>query len=174
MLDCGFLSRRVTRAARIALDPAEAGRASFRHSSRSRRHSSAKAAGIFVFGANVLRGRVTPEQCARQPISPIVTPTGICATHHAEPAHCKRAESTRVRVAGELTTVGLPCALPPLRVNGCLHAARNFGKLALTETKSFARWLTEELDQRLPVSRHSSCTSPGARIAGSTDRGHRH
>src|SRR5260370_10727701 len=54
------------------------------------------------------------------------------------------------RGAGELPTVGLPVRASAFARGTVACTGSEFCKLALTETKSFARWLTEELDQRLP------------------------
>src|ERR1700681_3812778 len=54
------------------------------------------------------------------------------------------------RAAGELTAAGLPVRASAFARGTVACTGSEFCKLALTETKGFARWLTEELDQRLP------------------------
>ena len=53
-------------------------------------------------------------------------------------------------LAKELAAIDLPVAGSPF-FRGVLRASgTEFCKLAITETKSFSRWLVEELDERLP------------------------
>ena len=53
-------------------------------------------------------------------------------------------------VAGELNAAGLPVQASAFARGTVACTGSEFCKLALTETKGFARWLTEELDTRLP------------------------
>lgn len=53
-------------------------------------------------------------------------------------------------LARELEAVGLPVAASPFRRGTIACTGTEFCKLALTETKGFARWLVEELEARLP------------------------
>ena len=54
-------------------------------------------------------------------------------------------------VAAELTAAGLPVQASPFARGTVSCTGSEFCKLALTETKSFARWLTNELEDRLPA-----------------------
>jgi sulfite reductase (ferredoxin) len=54
------------------------------------------------------------------------------------------------QVAAELDLVGLPVRASVFARGTVACTGSEFCKLALTETKSFARWLTEELEDRLP------------------------
>ncbi|MEQ1474476.1 MAG: nitrite reductase, partial [Candidatus Acidiferrum sp.] len=54
-------------------------------------------------------------------------------------------------VAAELTAAGLPVQASPFARGTVSCTGSEFCKLALTETKSFARWLTQELEERLPA-----------------------
>jgi sulfite reductase (ferredoxin) len=54
------------------------------------------------------------------------------------------------RVAAELTSAGLPVRASAFARGTIACTGSEFCKLALTETKGFARWLSEELDSRLP------------------------
>jgi sulfite reductase (ferredoxin) len=53
-------------------------------------------------------------------------------------------------VADELTAAGLPVQASAFARGTVACTGSEFCKLALTETKGFARWLTEELEDRLP------------------------
>jgi sulfite reductase (ferredoxin) len=55
-----------------------------------------------------------------------------------------------VRVAGELTAAGLPVRASAFARATVACTGSEFCKLALTETKGFARWLAGELDDRVP------------------------
>src|ERR1700716_3407551 len=54
-------------------------------------------------------------------------------------------------VAAELTAAGLPVHASVFARGTIACTGLEFCKLALTETKSFARWLTRELEDRLPA-----------------------
>jgi sulfite reductase (ferredoxin) len=53
-------------------------------------------------------------------------------------------------VADGLTLAGMPVEGSPFRRGIIACTGTEFCKIAITETKSFARWLVEELDDRLP------------------------
>jgi sulfite reductase (ferredoxin) len=53
-------------------------------------------------------------------------------------------------VAAELTSAGLPVEVAAFARGTVACTGSEFCKLALTETKGFARWLSTELDERLP------------------------
>ncbi len=55
-----------------------------------------------------------------------------------------------VRVAAELTAGGLPVRASAFARATVACTGTEFCKLALTETKGFARWLATELDERVP------------------------
>jgi sulfite reductase (ferredoxin) len=110
-----------------------------------------KQAGFSYVGANVLRGRITPEQLR----------TAANLSDEYADGHLRNTilqnllivnvpTSRAARVAGELTAVGLPVRASAFARGTVACTGSEFCKLALTETKGFARWLTEELDQRLP------------------------
>jgi sulfite reductase (ferredoxin) len=110
-----------------------------------------KQPGLFYVGANVLRGRITPEQLrvaanladryadghVRNTVMQNLVIVNVPAAH---------AET----VADELSAAGLPVEASTFARGTVACTGSEFCKLALTETKGFARWLTEELDQRLP------------------------
>ena len=107
--------------------------------------------GLSYVGANVLRGRITPEQLR----------TAANLSDRYADGHLRNTimqnllivnvpNESATRVAGELTAVGLPVCASAFARGTVACTGSEFCKLALTETKSFARWLTEDLDQRLP------------------------
>jgi sulfite reductase (ferredoxin) len=110
-----------------------------------------KQAGLVFIGASVLRGRITPTQLRRAAqladefgdgnLRATVQQNLLLANIHEEHAET---------VAAELTRVGLPVAVPAFARGTVACTGSEFCKLALTETKSFARWLSTELDERLP------------------------
>ncbi len=110
-----------------------------------------KQAGLSYVGANVLRGRIAPEQ---------LRTAANLADRYAD-GHLRNTIMQNLlivnvpnehasRVAGELTAAGLPVRASAFARGTVACTGSEFCKLALTETKGFARWLTEELDQRLP------------------------
>jgi sulfite reductase (ferredoxin) len=107
--------------------------------------------GLSYVGANVLRGRITPEQ-----LRTAANLSDSYADGHLRNTIMQNLLIVNVpnqhapRVAGELTAVGLPVRASAFARGTVACTGSEFCKLALTETKSFARWLTEELDQRLP------------------------
>jgi sulfite reductase (ferredoxin) len=110
-----------------------------------------KQQGLSYVGANVLRGRITPEQ-----LRTAANLSDRYADGHLRNTIMQNLLIVNVpnehatRVAGELTAVGLPVRASAFARGTVACTGSEFCKLALTETKSFARWLTEELDQRLP------------------------
>jgi sulfite reductase (ferredoxin) len=110
-----------------------------------------KQQGLSYVGANVLRGRITPEQ-----LRTAANLSDRYADGHLRNTIVQNLLIVNVpnehaaRVAGELTAVGLPVRASAFGRGTVACTGSEFCKLALTETKGFARWLTEELDQRLP------------------------
>jgi sulfite reductase (ferredoxin) len=110
-----------------------------------------KQTGFSYVGANVLRGRITPEQ---------LRTAANLAEQYAD-GHVRNTVTQNLlvvnvpnqhapRVAAELAAVGLPVRASAFARGTVACTGSEFCKLALTETKGFARWLAEELDQRLP------------------------
>jgi len=110
-----------------------------------------KQPGYSFVGASVLRGRITPEQM------------------HVAAALADRFASGQVRttimqnfllvnianehsgtVAKELEASGLPVAGSSFARGTVACTGTEFCKLAITETKGFARWLSGELEERIP------------------------
>ena len=110
-----------------------------------------KQPGLSYVGANVLRGRITPEQ-----LRTAANLSDRYADGHLRNTIMQNLLIVNVpneqapRVAEKLTAVGLPVRASAFARGTIACTGSEFCKLALTETKGFARWLTEELDQRLP------------------------
>jgi len=110
-----------------------------------------KQPGLSYVGASVLRGRITPQQ--------LRTAAGL-AERYAD-GHVRNTimqnllivnvpNDRAALVAAELTAVGLPVRGSVFARGTVACTGSEFCKLALTETKGFARWLSEELEDRLP------------------------
>jgi sulfite reductase (ferredoxin) len=110
-----------------------------------------KQPGLFTIGANVIRGRITPSQ---------LRVAADLAEHHGD-AHLRAtpmqnllliniSESRVSSVVQELVANGLPVETNAFVRGTVACTGSEFCKLALTETKSFARWLTEQLEERFP------------------------
>lgn len=112
---------------------------------------SQKQAGLFSVGASVLRGRITPEQLnaaanlADRYADGLVrnTPMQNLLLINIPEAHVPA-------VVSELNAAGLPVEASGFARGTVACTGSEFCKLALTETKSFARWLTEQLEERFP------------------------
>jgi len=123
-----------------------------------------KQPGLFAIGASVIRGRITPAQIrvGRRP----------CRTHgdgHLRATLMQNLllinipESRVTSVVQELAANGLPVETNAFVRGTVACTGSEFCKLALTETKSYARWLTEQLEIASPATRKtSSSTSPAA------------
>src|ERR1700747_2278339 len=110
-----------------------------------------KQQGFSYVGANVLRGRITPEQ--------LRTAANLCDRYADGRLRNTIMQNVLIvnvpnehaaRVAGELTAAGLPVRASAFARGTVACTGSEFCKLALTETKSFARWLTEQLEERFP------------------------
>jgi len=110
-----------------------------------------KQPGLFSIGANVIRGRITPAQ---------IRIAADLAEHHGD-GHLRATimqnlllinipESHVSSVVKELTANGLPVETNAFVRGTVACTGSEFCKLALTETKSYARWLTEQLEERFP------------------------
>jgi sulfite reductase (ferredoxin) len=110
-----------------------------------------KQLGLFTIGANVIRGRITPAQ---------IRVAADLAEHHGD-GHLRATlmqnlllinipESRVTSVVQELAANGLPVETNAFVRGTVACTGSEFCKLALTETKSYARWLTEQLEDRFP------------------------
>lgn len=107
--------------------------------------------GLSYVGANVLRGRIRPEQLrVAANLSDSYADGHLRNTIMQNLLIVNVPNANAPRVAAELTAIGLPVRASAFARGTIACTGSEFCKLALTETKGFARWLTEELDQRLP------------------------
>jgi sulfite reductase (ferredoxin) len=110
-----------------------------------------KQAGLFYIGANVLRGRITPEQLrVAADLSDRYADGHVRNTIMQNLLIVNVPHQHATRVAGELNAAGLPVQASAFARGTVACTGSEFCKLALTETKGFARWLSEELDTRVP------------------------
>jgi sulfite reductase (ferredoxin) len=107
--------------------------------------------GLFTVGASVLRGRISPTQ-----LRVVADLADRYADGHVRNTTMQNlllvniAEAHVPAVVSELNVVGLPVQSSAFTRGTVACTGSEFCKLALTETKSFARWLTEELEDRFP------------------------
>jgi sulfite reductase (ferredoxin) len=110
-----------------------------------------KQAGKYYVGASVLRGRLTAAQLhATATISEQLAKGEVRTTAMQNLLIPNIAKEHIVAVADRLSLAGLPVKGSVFQRGTIACTGTEFCKLAITETKGFARWLTEELDQRLP------------------------
>jgi sulfite reductase (ferredoxin) len=110
-----------------------------------------KQPGLVYIGAAVLRGRITPDQmrCA----------ANLAERYGSGDLRTTGAQSLVIvnvpqlftgKVIESLQSVGLHVAASSFWRGAVACTGTEFCKLAITETKSFTRWLVEELEERLP------------------------
>jgi sulfite reductase (ferredoxin) len=110
-----------------------------------------KQPGLFTVGASVLRGRISPTQ-----LRAVADLADRYADGHVRNTTMQNLLLVNVpeahvsAVVPELNAVGLPVQSSAFARGTVACTGSEFCKLALTETKSFARWLTEELEDRFP------------------------
>ena len=110
-----------------------------------------KQPGLSYIGANVLRGRITPEQLRLAAnLSDRYADGHVRNTIMQNLLVVNVPNEHATRVASELSASGLPVRASAFARGTVACTGSEFCKLALTETKGFARWLAEELDERLP------------------------
>ena len=102
-------------------------------------------------GASVLRGRITAAQLyAAADLSERYAAGELRTTNMQNLLIVNVPEHNAAAVAGRLQLVGLPTEGSPFGRGIIACSGTEFCKIAITETKSFGRWLAEELDERLP------------------------
>lgn len=114
-----------------------------------------KQPGLSYIGASVLRGRITPEQMSVASDVADRFGDGLLRTTIMQNlliANVRAAESPTA--ARELDAAGLPTNASSFRGGTIACTGTEFCKLAITETKGFARWLVGELEDRLPQFAH--------------------
>lgn len=107
--------------------------------------------GLFYVGASVLRGRITPAQMRTAADLARWYGSGELRTTNTQNLVLINVpgESTGAVVRG-LEAAGLHVEASTFWRGAVACTGSEFCKLAITETKSFTRWLVEELEERLP------------------------
>jgi len=110
-----------------------------------------KQEGLSFVGAAVLRGRVSWEQLhAASELSERYASGDLRTTAMQNLLIVNVPHQKTDALAKELGTIGFPVEASPFVRGTVACSGTEFCKLAITETKGFSRWLTEELDERLP------------------------
>jgi sulfite reductase (ferredoxin) len=110
-----------------------------------------KQSGLIYAGASVLRGRITPQQLrTAADLADRYADGHIRTTTMQNLLIVNVAQRDAATVAHQLEVAGLPVEASVFARGTVACTGSEFCKLALTETKGFARWLTQELEERLP------------------------
>ena len=110
-----------------------------------------KQPGLYTIGAAVIRGRITPEQLRiAADLAERYGDGHVRNTPMQNLLLINVPEAHVATVVDELNVAGLPVETSPFVRGTVACTGSEFCKLALTETKSFARWLTEQLEERFP------------------------
>jgi len=110
-----------------------------------------KQPGYFYVGASVLRGRINSQQLqTAAELAERYAGGEVRTTNMQNLLIVNLPERHVSRASDGLTLAGLPVQGSPFRRGIIACTGTEFCKVAITETKSFARWLAEELDDRLP------------------------
>jgi len=110
-----------------------------------------KQQGYCYVGAAVLRGRMTPEQMrAAADLADRFASGELRTTNMQNLLIINVPDRNAEPLAKELDEVGLRVGASPFWRGAIACTGTEFCKLAITETKSFARWIVEELEERLP------------------------
>ncbi len=111
-----------------------------------------KQPGLFYVGAAVLRGRITPEQMlAAADLAERYGNGELRTTNTQNLVIVNVPQAQTSAVALGLGAAGLPVAASTFWRGAVACTGTEFCKLAITETKSFTRWLVEELEERVPT-----------------------
>ena len=110
-----------------------------------------KQPGLYYVGAAVLRGRITAAQMHAAASLAEKYAAGELRTTNMQNLLIVNVprENVEALVFG-LNAVGLHVEASPFWRGAVACTGTEFCKLAITETKSFARWLVEELEERVP------------------------
>jgi sulfite reductase (ferredoxin) len=107
--------------------------------------------GLAYVGASVLRGRITPQQLhVAADLADRYGDGSVRTTMMQNLLIANIPEQDAPHVASALTKAGLPVAASAFARGTVACTGSEYCKLALTETKGFARWLTTELEDRIP------------------------
>jgi sulfite reductase (ferredoxin) len=110
-----------------------------------------KQPGYYYVGAAVLRGRISATQMrTASELSTRFAAGEVRVTNMQNLLIVNVPRENVDSLAGELTTAGLPVQGSPFWRGAVACSGSEFCKLAITETKTFSRWLVEELEERLP------------------------
>jgi len=110
-----------------------------------------KQSGLYYVGAPVLRGRIRPAQLRKvAELADLHGDGHVRLTVQQNILLINIAEARVNQVVNELNLAGLPVAVSAFARGTVACTGSEFCKLALTETKGFARWLSRELEERLP------------------------
>jgi sulfite reductase (ferredoxin) len=107
--------------------------------------------GLVYVGASVLRGRITPQQLrSAADLADRYADGQVRTTTMQNLLIVNVPQRDAATVAHELEVAALPVQASVFARGTVACTGSEFCKLALTETKGFARWLTQELEERLP------------------------
>jgi len=107
--------------------------------------------GLAYVGASVLRGRITPRQLrTAADLADRYADGHVRTTTMQNLLIVNVPQRDATAVARELEVAALPVQTSVFARGTVACTGSEFCKLALTETKGFARWLTHELEERLP------------------------
>ncbi len=110
-----------------------------------------KQPGYFSVGAAVLRGRIYPEQMrAAADLADRFADGQLRTTNMQNLLVVNVPRANTAPLSKELGAIGLPVEGSPFWRGAIACSGTEFCKLAITETKSFSRWLVQELEDRLP------------------------
>jgi sulfite reductase (ferredoxin) len=111
-----------------------------------------KQPGLYYVGAAVLRGRLTPKQMRVAARLAELYGTGELRATNTQNLVIVNVPQVRVDdVLKGLEAAGLHVFASAFWRGAVACTGTEFCKLAITETKSFTRWLVEELEERLPA-----------------------
>ncbi len=110
-----------------------------------------KQAGYSYVGAAVLRGRISAQQMRAAADAADRYGAGELRTTNMQNLLIVNVPDRNAEaLAGELETNKMPVGGSPFWRGVVACSGSEFCKIAITETKSFSRWLVEELEERLP------------------------
>ncbi|MGO9866004.1 MAG: nitrite/sulfite reductase [Terriglobales bacterium] len=110
-----------------------------------------KQSGYCYVGAAVLRGRIAADQMqSAADLADRFASGELRATNMQNLLIVNVPRSNSEDLARELDAIGLRVAGSPFYRGTVACTGTEFCKLAITETKSFSRWLVSELEERLP------------------------
>ena len=110
-----------------------------------------KQEGLVYVGASVLRGRITPQQLrTAAELADRYADGHIRTTTMQNLLIVNVPQRHAAAVAHDLEVAALPVQASVFARGTVACTGSEFCKLALTETKGFAKWLTQELEERLP------------------------